>query len=76
MTDKTTVIHHRIPIELAEFIDRMAETIEYHNKAHVTTVALQRLMENTEWHPVARNEAEDTCDHNLSALCDLVKQHS
>lgn len=43
MTDKTTVIHHRIPDELAVFIDDMAQTIKYHNKAHVTTVAIQLL---------------------------------
>ncbi|MCK5217104.1 MAG: hypothetical protein KAJ93_04920 [Methanosarcinales archaeon] len=43
MTDKTTVIHHRIPDELAVFIDDMAQTIKYHNKAHVTAVAIQLL---------------------------------
>jgi len=43
MTDKTTVIHHRIPEELAVFIDDMSKTIKYHNKAHVTAVAIQLL---------------------------------
>ena len=43
MKDKTTVIHHRIPDELAVFIDDMSQTIKYHNKAHVTAVAVQML---------------------------------
>ena len=43
MTDKTTVIHHRIPDGLAVFIDDMAQTMKYHNKAHLTAVAIQLL---------------------------------
>ena len=45
MTDKTTVIHHRIPSDLAKFIDDMAQSKsrKYHNKAHVTVIALQLL---------------------------------
>lgn len=44
-TEETTVIHHRIPTELAEFIDDMAQSKsrKYHNKAHVTVIALQLL---------------------------------
>lgn len=44
-TEETTVIHHRIPTELAEFIDYMAQSKsrKYHNKAHVTIMALQLL---------------------------------
>ena len=48
MTDKTTVIHHRIPEELAVFIDDMAQTIKYHNKAHVIAVAVQMLKDEYE----------------------------
>ena len=44
-TEETTVIHHRIPSDLAIFIDNMAQSKsrKYHNKAHVTVIALQLL---------------------------------
>ena len=44
-TEETTVIHHRIPSDLAMFIDDMAQSKsrKYHNKAHVTVMALQLL---------------------------------
>ena len=45
---ETTVIHNRISNELNEFLVRMAETTEYHNKTHVVTVAIQQFKEKME----------------------------
>ena len=43
MTEETTVIHNRIPVELDDFIEEMAKKPEYHNKTHVVIYALQQL---------------------------------
>ena len=46
MTEETTVIHNRIPLELDEFIENTAKNIpEFYNKTHVVIYAIQQLKE-------------------------------
>jgi len=45
MANETNVIHTRISKKLDDFIERMAKTPEYHNKAHVVIVALEQFRE-------------------------------
>ena len=48
MTDETTVIHNRIPIEQYEFIERMKGTPEFDSKTHVVKFALHKLQKEIE----------------------------
>ena len=48
MTDKTTVIHNRIPLELDEFIERQTETRRFYNKTDVVINALMELKDQLE----------------------------
>ena len=43
MTEETTVIHNRIPVELDDFIEELSKEPEFHNKTHVVIYALQQL---------------------------------
>ena len=43
MTEETTVIHNRIPIDQDEFIERMVQTPEFDSKTHVVKFALTNL---------------------------------
>ena len=43
MTEETTVIHNRIPVELDNFIEELSKEPEFHNKTHVVIYALQQL---------------------------------
>ena len=48
MTDKTTVIHNRILLELDEFIERQAKTRKFYNKTDVVITALMELQDKLE----------------------------
>ena len=43
MTEETTVIHNRIPVELDNFIEELSKEPEFYNKTHVVIYAIQRL---------------------------------
>ena len=48
MTEKTTVIHTRIPLELDEFIERQADTRRFYNKTDVVITAIMELQDTLE----------------------------
>ena len=43
MTEETTVIHNRIPVELDNFIEELSKEPEFHNKTHVVIFAIRKL---------------------------------
>ena len=48
MTEKTTLIHNRIPLELDEFIERQADTRRFYNKTDVVITAIMELQDTLE----------------------------
>ena len=79
MSENKQLITPKIPVECYEFIKRAAKTPIFFNHNHVIEVALRDLQTKIEGDaPIDRKDKEynDTRDNNLSALCDLVKQHS
>ena len=48
MTEKTTVIHTRIPLELDEFIERQTDTRRFYNKTDVVITAIMELQDKLE----------------------------
>ena len=79
MTENKQLITPKIPVECYEFIKRAAKTTVFFNHNHVVEVALRDLQSKVEGdtsQDCKDKEYNDTRDHNLSALCDLVKQHS
>jgi len=48
MTEETTVIHNRIPVELDNFIEELSKEPEFHNKTHVVIFAIRKLKNEIE----------------------------